>query len=289
MRDNTKSMGNVSTEKITIRTKAHTALNDLWAERTCAFGKPNYLPWVGAQAPCNSAAQDANMSLLQFERALYYACFVYDPDPVKCWSDMLKEQQAIKSVLDGKRNFKFVSTNGTNISFVIPEGRSWWTCAGKENMPDGEVYTSPLECSANGTFVASFPSVYEGNCVSNIKLVFREGKVVHFECSDGAFMQSMLDTDEGARFIGELAFGVNPRIVRSYGSIVFDEKIGGTFHIALGGAYSNTGGTNKSDIHWDLICDMRNVGTVYADGCAIQQFGNWAGEVRDAINSVRGE
>jgi aminopeptidase len=155
-------------------------------------------------------------------------------------------------------------------------GRTWVNAAGEHNFPDGEVFTGPEEDRTEGSVQFSFPAVYGGREVSGVRLVFERGRVVHAEAAKGQeFLQEMLEVDEGARVLGEFAFGLNESIQRFTRNILFDEKIGGTIHMALGSSYPETGGRNQSGLHWDMICDLRQGGEVYADGELIYRDGKF--------------
>jgi len=274
--DNLKRRGKVDHKKIAMELRAQQPESELWNKRICAIGKPEHLPWVGAAFPCVAAAQNAGMSLEQYENFVYQAGFIDCDYPIAEWGRQLLFQQSLAAKLNSFRKLRFTTRMGTDISFVVPQERHWWTCAGKENFPDGEIYTTPLEDSANGIIRFGFPIIYNGVEVCDVILVFKNGKVVGATASKNkSYLESILNID-GAKRIGELAFGLNPRITEFTSEILFDEKIGGTFHIALGDAYSNTGGTNKLVIHWDMICDLRDPGSkVYGDGSLIQEEGKW--------------
>jgi aminopeptidase len=147
------------------------------------------------------------------------------------------------------------------------DGRSWIAAAGRQNMPDGEVFTSPVEDATEGEIRFTFPAIFQGRQVDDIRLRFEGGRVVAAEARRGAdFLNAVLDTDTEARFLGEVAFGLNYEIDRFTRNILFDEKIGGTMHLALGSGFPQAGGKNRSALHWDMICDLREQGEVYADG-----------------------
>jgi aminopeptidase len=155
-------------------------------------------------------------------------------------------------------------------------GRRWKNAAGEHNFPDGEVFTAPLETATRGRVTFSFPALYGGREVEGITLTFAEGRVVEATAAKGAdLLQAMLDLDAGARVLGEFAFGTNYGIARFTRNILFDEKIGGTVHLALGAAYPETGGTNRSGLHWDMICDLRSDSEVRADGEVIYRNGKF--------------
>lgn len=275
---NSRSLTRVDPARLAASREAGRPLMELWTRRTCApEGDPDFLPAVGTACPCQSAAQDAEMSLAEYEDFVFGAALVHLDDPAAGWRRMLAFQEALIDRLNGVRDFRFVTDLGTDVTFHVPPERPWWPCAGKQNFPDGEVYNTPLEDSAEGVIRFGFPTIYDGAEVGGVRLEFRGGRVVDASAEKNeAYLLSMLDLD-GARTPGELAFGVNPLITELTRDILFDEKIGGTFHVALGDSYPNTGGTNRSTLHWDMICDLRNPGCrVTGDGRVIQEAGEWA-------------
>ena len=160
-------------------------------------------------------------------------------------------------------------------------GREWLAADGKLNMPDGEIFTSPVETETEGEIRFSFPAIFQGRGVDDVRLRFEGGRVVHAEAGNGnEFLQSLLDMDEGARILGEVAFGLNYEIDRFTRDILFDEKIGGTMHFALGSSFKMLGGRNESGLHWDMICDLRADGEVYADGELVWKAGKFLHEPR---------
>ncbi|MDR7446294.1 MAG: aminopeptidase, partial [Armatimonadota bacterium] len=174
--------------------------------------------------------------------------------------------------LSTKRTLRVVAEDTDLVVGVA--GRRWINAAGEHNFPDGEVFTGPEEDRTTGHVRFTFPALYGGREVTGVRLVFEGGRVVHAEADKGReFLQEMLNTDPGARVLGEFAFGLNPHIQRFTRNTLFDEKIGGTVHMALGSSYPETGGRNQSGIHWDLICDLRQGGEVYADGELILRDG----------------
>ena len=223
------------------------------------------LRWNVTLFPTDALAQDADMALAEFEDFVYGACLCDQPDPVAAWQEVARKQQILVDWLAGKSEVHLVGPD-TDLTVGIA-GRSFVNCCGDKNMPDGEVFTGPEETKVNGHVCFSFPAIYQGREVSGIRLWFEDGVVVKSSAAKNeAFLTQMLDTDEGARRLGEFAFGTNFGIQRFIKSILFDEKIGGTVHMALGGGYPETGSTNRSAIHWDMICDLRDGGEVTVDG-----------------------
>ncbi len=204
------------------------------------------------------------MSLADYEDFVYGAGLLDQADPAAGWLKVRAEQQRIADFLSQHDEIHIVSKD-TDLTYRVG-GRHWINCAGTENFPDGEVFSGPVENSVQGKVCFSYPAVYGGNEVEDVRLTFRDGKVVDSSAGRGVdFLNSMLDTDEGARYVGEVAFGTNYNIQRFSKNTLFDEKIGGTMHMALGASLPESGGVNKSGLHWDMVCDLHE-GKVYADG-----------------------
>ncbi len=217
------------------------------------------------QLPTQAYAQMAGMSLQQYERFVFEACKVHLDDPVSAWQEAEKVQQRLVDFLAGK---KHLHVRGDNIDMEMSiAGRIFENAAGHANFPDGEIFTGPVEESVNGWVNFTYPGYYNGNEVVGAKLTFKDGVVTKASAErNEVFLLNTLDTDEGSRRLGEFAIGSNNDIQRFTGSILFDEKIGGTVHMAVGQGYVQTGSTNTSTIHWDLICDMRSGGEIVVDG-----------------------
>ncbi|MHB8628194.1 MAG: aminopeptidase [Aggregatilineales bacterium] len=215
--------------------------------------------------PTQALAQDADMSLAAYEDFVYGACALAEGDPVTYWGKTAAEQQRLIDYLNGKKQMQ---VHGTNIDLTLSiQGRRFMNADGKFNFPDGEIFTGPVETSVNGWVRFTFPLVYHGSMVRGAELVFKDGKAVEAKAEHNAeYLNSMLDTDPGARYLGEFAIGTNRFIDRFTGNILFDEKIGGTVHMALGQSYVQTGGVNKSAVHWDMICDTRTDSEILVDG-----------------------
>jgi aminopeptidase len=222
--------------------------------------------WVTTLYPTQAYAQDAEMSLSEYEDFVFGACHagLDDEDPVGYWTGMQREQQRLVDALVGHDQ---VVVRGPSVDLTLSiKGRRFLNACGEHNMPDGEIFTGPVETSVNGWVRFGFPAVYQGNEVQGVELRFKEGRVAEAQAErNGGFLLRMLDTDAGSRFVGEFAIGNNYGIDRFTGQILFDEKIGGSFHLALGNSYPQTGGVNKSAIHWDLICDLRSGGSITVD------------------------
>lgn len=258
--DNTRQFSNVDQTRKALRKKARGPrmhrIMERYAEGT--------LRWNGTLYPTQAHAQDAEMSLSEYEDFVYGAGLLNEPDPIAAWQRVHDKQQRIVDFLNTRSHIRIVAPD-TEIEYSCA-GRTWINCSGKENFPDGEVFTTPVEDSVNGHVRFTYPSVYEGREAEDVRLTFKDGKVVQATAARGQdYLDAMLSLDDGARILGEAAFGLNYGITRFTRNILFDEKIGGTMHMALGAAYPETGGKNTSSLHWDMVCDLRQ-GEVYADG-----------------------
>jgi aminopeptidase len=236
------------------------------------------LAWCGTLYPTQAHAQDAEMSLTQYEEFVYGACHVREEDdPIAHWESVSETLTARARELDDVRELRIVGPD-TDLRVGV-EGRPWIPSEGKQNMPDGEIFTSPLETATQGEIYFAFPSIFQGQEVENVRLRFEDGRVVNAEATSGEdFLRSLIGTDSGAAVLGEVAFGLNYEIDRFTRDILFDEKIGGTMHVALGGGFDEAGTKNRSDLHWDLICDLREDGEVYADGELVWKAGRFVTE-----------
>jgi aminopeptidase len=233
------------------------------------------LRWVGTQFPCHSAAQDAERSLAEYEDFVFRAGLLHLDDPAAAWRDVSERQQRVVDYLNTKQEIRFVTPQGTDLTVGVA-GRPWINCDGHENFPDGEVFTAPHEDATRGVVRYSFPAVHKGREADRIRLEFRDGRVVDATADKGQdFLIAMLDQDAGARVLGEIAIGTNYAISEYTKNTLFDEKIGGTFHAAVGMAYPESGGKNESGLHWDMVCDLRQGGRVYADGELISENGRF--------------
>jgi aminopeptidase len=231
------------------------------------------LSWSGVLCPTPAHAQDAEMSMDDYEGFVFRACHVEDEgDAVAHWRSTSADLAARAEELGRVRKLRVVGPD-TDLHLVV-EGRTWEAADGRHNMPDGEVYTSPVETETEGEIRFSFPAIFQGREVDDIRLRFEGGVVVAAEAARGGeFLDAVLGLDDGARRLGEVAFGMNYEIDRFTKNILFDEKIGGTMHVALGSAFKELGGVNDSALHWDLVCDLRDEGEVYADGELVWRAG----------------
>ncbi|MHC4716418.1 MAG: aminopeptidase [Planctomycetota bacterium] len=267
---NTRSLTNADPKRMAATAKAHKPLTKMFLDRA-AKGE---LKWVGTQWPTNAHAQDAEMSLAEYEEFVFSAGHLDDRDPIATWKGISRSQQALTRALNRTKQIRVVAGD-TDLTLSCA-GRKWINCDGHENFPDGEVFTGPVERSANGHIRFSFPAVRHGREVTDVFLEFKDGKVVRAEADKGAdFLKAMVAMDKGSCYLGEAAFGTNYNITRYTRNTLFDEKIGGTVHLALGAGYPETGSRNQSGLHWDMVCDLRRGGKVYADGVLIQRNGRF--------------
>ncbi len=267
---NSKELTGVDPKRIAVASRASRPMFDKMLKRISAGD----LRWVGTMFPTQSAAQDAEMALEEYEEFVFKAGMLHKADPVAEWKKLSARQAKLARRLDRLSTVRITGPD-TDLSFRV-KGRKWINCDGQQNFPDGEVFTCPLEDSAEGHIRYSFPAVYGGREVENVRLVFKKGKVVEAKADKGEdFLNAMLDTDPGGRYVGELAFGTNYAIQRFTKNTLFDEKIGGTIHIAVGASLPEAGGRNKSGVHWDMVCDTRKDACIYGDGKPIARNGKF--------------
>jgi len=267
---NTKELSNVNPEKMVLRSKARTRLMKTMMQRTAA----GEFRWVVAPFPTPAYAQDAEMSLSNYEDFVYNACMPDMDDPIGYWKKIDAWQGKIVKWRAGKKTVR-VKGKETDLRLSI-EGRRFENCNGKLNMPDGEVFTGPVEDSAEGHVYFSYPAIENGREVTGIRLWFEKGKCVKATAEKNQdFLIQTLDTDAGSRYLGEFAIGTNDGIQKFTREILFDEKIGGSFHMALGAGYPETGSKNESAIHWDMVCDLRNGGEIWVDDTLLYKNGKF--------------
>ncbi|OGI03012.1 MAG: hypothetical protein A2Y25_03715 [Candidatus Melainabacteria bacterium GWF2_37_15] len=267
---NLKSLAKIPPERLAKRSAATQPLSEKMLSRA-AEGS---LSWVICDYPTNALAQEAKMSIFDYEEFLLKSCYLHVDDPVAIWRQIGQAQDVLVNKLNPVKKIRIVGEK-TDLT-LSTEGRKWISCCGKHNFPDGEVFTSPVEDSAEGEIYFDFPAIYRGNEAQGIHLRFEKGKVVHATAEKGEeFFLKMIDQDEGARYLGEVAFGTNDMIQDVTGNILFDEKIGGSIHLALGASYPETGGKNKSGLHWDIIKNMKKDSKVYTDDTLIYENGRF--------------
>jgi len=272
--ENTRALTHCDPERIRISQAARKPIFDTFLKRAAAGS----MKWTGTQFPTCASAQDAEMSLAEYEDFVFSAGLIDKADPIAEWQAISEHQQRLVDFLNGKTDYQVVAANGTDVRMSVA-GRTWINCDGHENFPDGEVFTGPVLDSVNGQINFSFPAVHHGREVLDVKLTFRNGKVVAAAASKGEdFLIKMLDTDPGARFIGECAMGTNYGVRQFTRNTLFDEKIGGTVHFAVGAGYPETGNTNESALHWDMVVDLRTGGYIEVDGVKINVDGRFTKE-----------
>ena len=257
---NTKALDQIDSERISIRRQAYKPIFDTYFERMSSGSMRR----VSTLFPTEAYAADAGMSLLDFEDYVYGATFSDADDPVGEWARIKEEQAGLVKWLEGKKHVR-VKGPHADLSLSI-EGRTFINSDGKQNMPSGEIFTGPVEDSVNGWVRFTHPCILTGKEVEGVELHFENGRVSEASAEKNEdFLLAMLDLDQGARYLGEFAIGTNHKINRFIKKILFDEKIGGTIHMALGQGYPITGSKNSSAIHWDMICDMRDGGQIFMD------------------------
>jgi aminopeptidase len=230
--------------------------------------------WSLTLFPTHAYASEAGMSLADYEDFYYAACLATDGDPLTAWQRQSDEVNRLAEWMQGKEEVH-ITGPGTDVKLNVSD-RKFIPCVGEHNMPDGEFFTGPIEDSATGEVAFSFPATYGGREVSGVKFRFEEGKIVDASAAQGEeFLIEMLDTDEGARRLGELGIGTNYGIATGTKEILLDEKIGGTVHMAVGMSYPETGGVNDSAVHWDMVCDLRRGGAIVVDGTELQRDGKF--------------
>ena len=230
--------------------------------------------WVLTQYPTAAYARDAAMPLEDYEAFVTAAMFLDQPDPIAAWRALGERQAGLVEFMSGVNEVR-IEADGTDLTLSVA-GRTWINSDGRRNMPSGEIFTGPIEDTARGRLRCTFPVCRGGREVAGIALRWEGGRVIEASAETGLdYLMSMLDLDAGSRRLGELGIGLNYGISRFTGSILYDEKIGGTVHLALGQSYPETGGVNESALHWDLIVDLRDGGRVWADGRVVMEDGQW--------------
>jgi aminopeptidase len=263
--ENTRALAGIDPERLARAARARKPLNEQAMRKR----------WCATLWPTQAGAQQAAMSLEDFEAFVTRALFLDQPDPVRAWGELRAFQAELIERLKGVRELR-LEAPGTDVTLSV-EGRTWVNSDGKRNMPSGEVFTGPVETSANGRIRFGVPSAPAGVDVAGVELEFRDGLVVAASAERGDdYLQRALASDAGARRLGEIGIGTNFGIDRAVGATLFDEKIGGTVHLALGRSYPETGGRNESAVHWDLICDLRGGGRLSADGEVVVLDGRFA-------------
>lgn len=268
---NFKELTRVPSERIQTLAQATREINLKMMQR---MADRNNLRWCGTLFPSHGGAQEAEMSTEEYEDFVYESGKLNLKEPALAWKELSRSQQKLCDFLLYKKSIHILSEN-TDLKFDIG-GRKWINCDGKENFPDGEIYTCPHVKSVEGHIKFSYPVILLGKEIDGIYLEFCEGKVVTSHAEKGEdFLNSLLNIDEGSRYVGEFGIGTNYNIESFTRNILFDEKIGGTIHIAIGNAFLEAGGDNISGVHVDMVCDMRISGEIYADGELVYKHGRF--------------
>jgi aminopeptidase len=268
---NTRALTGIAPARQALRSKARGPIMERFLERAAT----KELHWVVTQLPCDASSHDAEMSLSEYSEFVFRAGLLHEPDPPAAWRELSARQARLADFLNGVREVHFTTPRGTDLRVGVA-GRTWINCDGHENFPDGEVFTGPIEDATEGTVRFDFPAVHGGREVDGVRLTFRAGRIVDATADKGEeFLLRMLDQDAGARVLGEIAIGCNYAIQRYTKNTLFDEKIGGTFHAAVGASYPESGGKNRSGLHWDMVCDLRAGGRIQADGKIISENGKF--------------
>jgi len=264
---NLRENSGASPEQAQIRNTTLAPLNKAYFERTADRRLRRNL----CQYPTDAAAQEAGMGLSEYQQFVFGACKLFQDDPEAAWLAVRADQQRIVDHLNHCQTIRYLAED-TDITFST-QGRTWMNSDGQTNMPSGEVYTSPVEDSVNGTVHFSYPCIHQGNEVEGVTLRVKDGLIEHWEARRGQEYLDYIFSLPGTRRFGEAAIGTNYDIQRITKNILFDEKIGGSVHMAVGQSYLQTGGKNESPVHWDMITDMTQGGEIWADGEKIYENG----------------
>jgi aminopeptidase len=268
--ENNRHLSGIEPRKQQLQAQSQQELMNTYLTRSASGD----LKWTLTQYPCPAYAQDADLSLEEYEDFVFSSTYCDQDDPIKEWQRIHAEQQKAVDWLAGRKQVVIKSPNA-DLKLSI-EGRTFINCDGTCNMPDGEVFTGPVEDSANGWVKFTYPAIEKGKEVTGIRLEFKDGRVVKASADKNEdFLLAMLDSDEGSRYLGEFAIGTNYGIQQFTRSILYDEKIGGSFHMALGAGYPETGSKNVSSIHWDMICDIRKDSEIRVDGELLYKDGQF--------------
>lgn len=267
---NLKSLTAIPGERIALQRRSGAPITKMYHDRVAQ----KLMDWTLCLYPTASGAQEANMSLDDYENFVFEACLIDSENPIAAWEKIHDDQQTMVNYLNTKSNFRIIAKD-TDLT-LSTENRTWINSDGHHNFPSGEVFTAPVKESLNGSIRFTFPGIYSGQEIEDIRLTFKDGKVVFATAKRGEdLLLSLIETDEGSHFSGEFAIGTNYGITKFTKNMLFDEKIGGTIHLALGSSYPECGPVNDSLLHWDMLCDMKNGGEIYADGELFYQNGEF--------------
>ena len=268
--ENTKYLSNTDSARQAMSQRSRKEFLEIFFRRV-ADGS---LRWCGTMFPAQADAQEAEKSLEEFENFVYSAGYCDTDDPVSQWKKISATQAKLCERLN-KLSKIHVKSSDTDLKMIVG-GRKWINCDGKENFPDGEVFTSPIENSTNGVITYTYPACYGGREVENVRLTFKDGVVTDFSAAKNYdFLKKMLEMDEGAKRVGEFAIGTNYHVQTFSKNTLFDEKIGGTCHLAVGNSIYESGGVNQSALHWDMVCELRKGGEIYGDDELIYKDGKF--------------
>ena len=268
---NTRQLSKIDPDRQATVARARQPLLETFMNRSAAGD----LRWNVTLFPTEAHAMDAEMSLDEYEDLYYAACLLDSQDPVGEWKKVAEHHARMIEWMQG-RNEIHLEGEGTDLILEVG-GRTFVPADGKENFPDGEIFTGPIEDKTRGVVSYTYPAIFNGQAVEGIRLEFEEGRVVNASArKNEAYLLSTLETDPGARVLGEIGIGTNYGIPTFTGEILLDEKIGGTVHLALGASYPETGGVNESAVHWDMVCDLRDGGRVTVDGDVLVENGKLA-------------
>ena len=265
---NTRQLSRVDPARQVLAAKARRPVFDRRMER----GATGELRWNVTLFPTEALAMDAEMSLEEYEDFYYAACLVHADDPIAEWKKVAAHHATLIEWISGRKEVH-IEGEGTDLHLDITD-RTFIPADGNSNFPDGEIFTGPVESGTRGYVTFSYPAIYRGQAVEGVRLEFENGKVVdaRAEKNEGLLIET-LDTDAGSRILGELGIGTNFGIKQFSGELLLDEKIGGTIHLAVGASYPETGGLNRSAVHWDMVCDLREGGRVTVDGDLLLEDG----------------
>lgn len=266
---NLRALQNVDEEKMKLYKESGKAIMKVYSERTAAGSLKRSL----CQYPNHANAQEAGMSLSEYEDFVFNACHLYADDPAAEWQKIHDNQQAVVDLLNTKKKVRYKNPH-SDIEFSV-DGRTWINSDGKNNMPSGEVFSAPVEDSVNGKITFDYPSIYMGQEVQGVTLEVKDGEVIGWDADRGKETLDKIFNIPGAKFFGEVAIATNYGIQTPTKNILFDEKIGGTIHMAIGQSYLHCGGKNNSSVHWDMIADMKDGGQIYADDELIYENGKF--------------
>lgn len=288
---NTKSLSKVDPSRLSKASAGRRELMTISMQRSAT----THFRWCGTLFPTQASAQDAEMSLAEYEDFVFKAGLLDHDDPIVSWKRVEETQQRAVDYLNTVKKLHFKSANGTDLEVNV-EGMKWINCCGKSNFPDGEVFSGPNlkapDGGVNGRVCFSFPAVHNGHEVEGVQLVFEKGRVVSAKATKNeAFLKAMIAQDTGSSTVGEIAIGTNFQIKTCTKNTLFDEKVGGTFHLALGAGYPETGNSNESGLHWDMVCDLRQGGSIEADGKVFMKDGlflkeGWPAPTDGALDPV---